>query len=272
VLGLDAPLVRYTTERYLPGDPQLDLITPRHVLSHMAGFPNWRSEAEPLAIRFPPGARWSYSGEGYSYLQSVVTYLTGRVDGKACSTYELNVRVCATDIDAYLKTNILQPFGMADSGYVWKDDYEKRAARGHDIEGKPLDRRRASAADAARYAAAGGLHTTPTDYAKFLIEVVSPRPPDAFRLGPDSLREMLRPHVGAPSEFGLGSWALGWQILHLPDGDVISHGGANPGYQSYAAASVDQQSGFVILTNSDNGYSVIQGLLRDGGLNHLVRA
>jgi CubicO group peptidase (beta-lactamase class C family) len=240
ILSLDASLVGYTTNRLPDADAELRLVTARHVLSHTAGFPNWRWASEPLALRFPPGARWSYSGEGYSYLQSIVTYLTGRV--------------AATDIDTFLHTAVLQPFGMADSSYVWTEAYETQAARGHDEAGQPQAWRKTRTVDAARYAAASGLHTTPADYARFLIEVIDPKPADAFRLGPESLREMLRPHVGATSNFGPASWALGWQILHRPEGDIICHGGANPGYQSYAAASVDRRSGFVILTNSDSGY------------------
>ena len=77
VMDLDTPLTKYTSERFLEGDPRLDLITARHVLSHTSGFQNWRSEKEPLKIHFKPGEKWSYSGEGYSYLQSVVTHLIG---------------------------------------------------------------------------------------------------------------------------------------------------------------------------------------------------
>jgi CubicO group peptidase (beta-lactamase class C family) len=36
VLGLDTPLTKYTSDRFLQGDPRLDLITARHVLSHTA--------------------------------------------------------------------------------------------------------------------------------------------------------------------------------------------------------------------------------------------
>jgi CubicO group peptidase (beta-lactamase class C family) len=158
VIGLDTPLTKYTAERFLQGDPRLELITARHVLSHTSGFQNWRSDTEPLKIHFTPGEKYLYSGEGYSYLQSIVTHLTGQ------------------PIEMFMKTNLFVPFGMTSSGYVWNKTVERRAARPHDEKGRPFDKGKPSAADAARYAAAGGLHTTPTDYAKFIIEVITPKP------------------------------------------------------------------------------------------------
>ena len=118
VLNLDSPLTKYTPERVLAGDARLDLITARHVLSHTSGFQNWRSGTEPLEIHFAPGECWLYSGEGYSYLQSVVTHLTGHVTVNACGNYEAGVKVCATNINKYIKANLLVPFGMSSSGYV----------------------------------------------------------------------------------------------------------------------------------------------------------
>ncbi len=237
ILDLDAPLTRYTAERFLEGDPRLDLITARHVLSHTTGFQNWRSDKEPLKIHFTPGSKYSYSGEGYSYLQWVVTHLTGQ------------------PIEQYMKANIFAPFGMMSSGYVWNDIFEKHAARPHDPEGKPLDNRKRTPRDVARYAAAGDLHTTPTDYAKFLIEVIDPKPGDAFRLGRDSLREMLRPQVKADPGT---SWALGWQIRHTNQGDFIQHGGDNLGFHAFISASVERKSGFALMTNGENGWKLIR--------------
>lgn len=254
VLDLDTPLTKYTSDRFLKGDPRLDLITARHVLSHTTGFQNWRSTQEPLKIHFTPGERFQYSGEGYSYLQSVVTHLTGHVDAKACETYEAGLRVCATDIDAYMKANVLVPFGMASSGYIWIDANQNRMARPHDAAGKAFDRR-ATATGAARYGAAGGLHTTPTDYAKFLIEVLDPQTSGAFRLNRTSLEEMVRPQVKVTDS---SSWALGWQIEHKENGDVISHGGENPGSRAFVAASARRKSAFVIMTNGDNGFEVVK--------------
>jgi CubicO group peptidase (beta-lactamase class C family) len=260
VINLDTPLTKYTSERFLEGDPRLDLITARHVLSHTTGFPNWRSEKEPLKIHFTPGEKFSYSGEGYSYLQSVVTHLTGRVNPEDCGTFEAGLKVCATDIDEYMKANVLVPLGMASSGYLWNDTMEKHMARGHDEEGKPTNiNRKPTGPAVARYAAAGGLCTTPTDYARFLIAVIDPKPRDAFRLKKKSVKEMLRPQVKINDSM---SQALGWQIQHTEKGDFISHGGGNPGFSCFVVGSVARKSGLVAMTNADNGYRAIDRLLR----------
>ena len=115
----------------------------------------------------------------------------------------------------------------------------------------------------ARYAAAGGLRTTPTDYAKFLIEVIDQKPSDAFRLKKDSLEEMLRPQVKRNSQ---SSWALGWEINHTEKGNFLRHGGGNPGFQCLVAASVERKSGYVIMTNSENGYYGVIAKLISGGI------
>ncbi len=131
VLDLDSPLTKYTPERVLAGDARLDLITARHVLSHTSGFQNWRSGTEPLEIHFAPGERWLYSGEGYSYLQSVVTHLTGRVTVNACGNYEAGVRVCATDIDEYMKANLLVPFAACRRGGTCGTRRSRPGRHGH---------------------------------------------------------------------------------------------------------------------------------------------
>jgi CubicO group peptidase (beta-lactamase class C family) len=236
------------------------------VLSHTTGFQNWRSRQEPLKIHFTPGARFGYSGEGYNYLQSVMTRLTGRIEPADCATFEDGLRVCASDFDAYMKGQLLVPFGMTASGYLWIDAYDTRMARGHALDGKQLDRK-ATARDAARYGAAGGLHTTAADYARFLIEVVAPADEDGFRLGDSSRLEMIKPHVKVTDAT---SWALGWQVQHHPSGTVLSHGGDNPGFKALTAASIERKSGFVILTNSDRGFDVIRRIVSTAGMQRFL--
>jgi CubicO group peptidase (beta-lactamase class C family) len=267
VLDLDAPLTKYTPHRYLEGDPRLDLITARHVLTHTTGFQNWRSSDEPLTIHFMPGEKFGYSGEAYSYLQSVVTHLKGRVDPNECDTYERGLKVCATDIDDFMKANLLAPFGMSSSGYVWNDTLDRNAAQPHDESGKPTGKRKPRPTDAARYASTGGLQTTPTDFAKFLIEVLDPRPRDAYRLGKKSRADMLRPQVKINEAY---RQALGWHVKPTADGDLIFHGGGNPGFAAFVAGSPTRKSGLVVTTNSDDGYKVIDRLLNSETMERLV--
>lgn len=235
VLNLDTPITRYTKLRPIEGDPRLDLITPRHVLCHTSGFQNWRSDANPLKLHFTPGEKFFYSGEGYSYLQSVVTELA------------------AQPIEEVMRANLFQPLGMSASGYVWSETYAKRIARKHDRDGKPLPKPRPTAEDAARYAAAGALYSTPSDYAKFLSEILEPKPADRFRLTRESLAEMLRPHAKVDEA---SSWALGWKIQHTARGDLFQHHGGHKGAQVFASASRERKSGYVVMTNSDNGWKV----------------
>lgn len=258
-IGLDTPLTRYTAQPFLLGDSRLEQITPRHVLSHTTGFQDWRSGSEPIRIHFQPGTRFRYSGEGYFYLQSVVTQLTGRVNRKECASYEAGLEVCATDIDDYLKSRLLVPFGMRASGYVWNDTFEIHSAQPHDGAGKPFAKAKPTASNAARYAAAGGLHTTPTDYAKFLIEILDPKSADDHRLNRASLVEMLRPQVtldrSAPVD-GAGSWALGWAVRERAGGNCMVHSGGQAGFQCLTVVSRERKSGFIIMTNSDNGWKL----------------
>jgi CubicO group peptidase (beta-lactamase class C family) len=266
VMDLDAPLTKYTAEKFLETDSRLDSITARSVLCHTTGLPNWRSPETPLKINFTPGEKWSYSGEGYHYLQSVVTRLLGHTDATHCGAYEEGYRVCATDFGDYMAANLLNPFGMTSSGYVCTEAIGKKMAHPHDKNGLALPVRKSSAVDVARYGSAGALLTTATDYAKFLIEVIHPKPVDNYRLNAASRMEMLRPQVevSPPGERIRRSWALGWQVLHRESGDVYCHGGDNEGFHSMCATSLARKSGFVVMNNGENGYEMIQNrLLKD---------
>jgi CubicO group peptidase (beta-lactamase class C family) len=270
ILDLDTPLTRYSPIRILEDDPRLDLITARHVLSHTSGLPNWRSERIPLSIRFTPGERYLYSGEGYSYLQSVVSHLTGRFDPLRCGEYEAGLRTCATDFDSYMRANIFIPFDMTSSGYVWTKTFEQHAADGHDEQQRLLDRKRPSDVDAARYGAAGGLLTTPTDYAKFLLQVVNPKSSARFRLQTNTIDEMVRPVIKG-GDSPLSSRALGWEVVRTGTDDILVHGGDNAGFHAFAAASRKRKTGYIVMTNGDGGTNLIKKLIiGDTALNQLL--
>jgi len=260
ILDLDRPLTAYTPERFLPGDGRLDRITARHVLAHTSGFPDIRSRKQPLRIDFEPGTKWQYSGEGYAYLQSVVTRLKGHEYTSPCGTYETDLKVCGTDFDSYMRAHVLQPLGMGASGYLWREDLAGRLVHPHDAEGNPMPLRKYTSADAARYGSMGGLLTTASDYAKFLIAILDSGKGDAFRLRKESVVEMLKPQIKVQDGPGFSIfWALGWKIAKTTEfGDLVSHGGDQPGFHSLAEMSPSRESGYVILTNGENGWKLIQ--------------
>jgi hypothetical protein len=99
----------------------------------------------------------------------------------------------------------------------------------------------------------GGLRTTALDYAAFLSEVLEPRTVPSHRLAAATRREMLRPQVHVE---GPRSWALGWEINDTPRGRLFQHQGGQAGVQAFTAGSLERRSGYVILTNSDNGWKV----------------
>ena len=72
---------------------------------------------------------------------------------------------------------------------------------------------------------------------------------------------MLRPHVKLEGGMYPASWALGWQVFHNKDRDFIYHGGDNKGFHCSVVASVAGKSGFVAMTNGENGSTVLRSLL-----------
>jgi hypothetical protein len=117
------------------------------------------------------------------------------------------------------------------------------------------------------------LHTTATDYAKFLIEILVPKPGDAVRLNRPSLQEMVRPQVQLPENEkidGASSWALGWAVQERPTGNVLVHSGGQTGFRSLAMASVERKSGFIILTNGDGGGRIMYDEAFGDAMNRLL--
>lgn len=235
VMDLDTPLTRYTSKRFLEGDPRLDLITARHVLTHTTGFPNWRNDQQPLAIQFTPGTKRQYSGEGFHYLQSVVEEVTRQPFAE------------------FMRVNILEPFGMKSSRFVWDAMYDRRIAKPHDKTGKPIETKPKTAsemaADLAVYGAAASLCTTPADYARFLLEILDPKPADAFRLDENSRREYLRPQFKRDE---ISSSSLGWVVAQFNGLTSFTHAGSAAGWNCDAIASTDRKAGIVIMTNGDS--------------------
>jgi CubicO group peptidase (beta-lactamase class C family) len=236
-LNLDTPLTKYTSRRII-ADPRIDLITARHVLTHTTGFPNWR-QGPDLPIQFTPGSQYQYSGEGFSYLQSVVVEITGK------------------SFERFMLDHVLVPLGMKSSFITWDMNTVRQIAKPHDENGRRIAGKYvtpsppAEAAEGiARYGAAAMLMTTPTDYARFLLAFLNPQPADNFRLNEASRAEMLRPQV----KTRFGSEGLAWNLEdHEGVPRLFAHSGSDTGYYCFTAGSMERRSGLMVMLNGD-GY------------------
>lgn len=233
-LNLDIPLTEYTDKPYI-SDPRIKKITARMVLSHTCGFPNWSGD-DPVWIEFAPGSRFSYSSEGYLYLQTVVERLTGQ------------------RLNDYMSRHVFPTLGMTSSSYVWMPQYETAAAKGHDRAGFPEPGSKPRQANAA-----GSLRTTAADYAKFLMAMMEPGSAESDRLTEASLTQMLRQQVGINQSIG---WGLGWGLERASGGEFFWHWGDSIIFKSFALASRNLKTGIAILTNSENGLRICEEIVR----------
>lgn len=243
-LDLDKPLAEYLCYSDITNDERIKSITARMVLTQTSGFPNWRPKNEALKIYFQPGERFSYSGEGFLYLQKVVEYISG------------------LSLEEYMKKNVFTPLGMAHSSFIWSNNSEK--ATGHNVDGNPNEQQREVPQNAAFT-----LHTTPLDYAKFVIAILK-----GVGLHSKTINEMLRPQIKVPEgsissiEKNTGqlsnsvSWSLGWGIQCTKIGNSFWHWGDNGGYKSFILGSRSSNHAIIIFTNGSNGMIIISEIIK----------
>ncbi len=232
-LALDVPLVRtYLPELPPSDDARTDRITARMVLSHTSGLPITHAPKWPEKLDFEPGERFGYSGAAYIYLQKVVETVTGK------------------PLDALMRRYVLEPLSLDKSAYTWRPNYETDAALAYDYDGTPIKEEERSRPQKA--SAAASLHTTPRDFARFLIELLF-KPNGALPLDRVLKRAMLSPQVRLTDSL---AWGLGWGLYVAEDGDRFWHWGDSRGYMCYAAGSLAERRAVVVFTNGRHGLRV----------------
>ena len=226
-LGLDVPLTTYLPKPFVAGDERLAKITARIVLSHRTGFPNWPND-DGVSIYFTPGERFSYSGEGYIYLQRVVEQIT------------------AKPLNDYMREAVFTPLGMTSSSYVWRPDFDALTATGHDSDGKPTELAKPTEA-----LAASTLNTTAKDYALFVEAVLNGK-----GLKSATLREMETPEIALDPECRICIkhepkqlsknlfWGLGWGIERKDGTDMLWHWGDNGSFKAFVMADPKRHQGW----------------------------
>lgn len=229
-------------------------VTLRALLSHTSGaddgfgFPGYDpSEARPTAVQIIEGQKpsnvgrilfgrapfqgYKYSGGGYTIVQSALIDLLGQP---------------FADI---MRTRVLGPLGMTHSSFEQPLPPAKAvgATRAHSGQGKPMG----PPWHVYPELAAAGLWTTPSDLARFAIEIQrAAQGLEATVLKQSAAREMLSPA-------GVGPMGVGLRLELRNEGWYFSHGGSNWGFRANMLAHMRKGYGIVTMTNGDAGQAVI---------------
>jgi CubicO group peptidase (beta-lactamase class C family) len=234
-------------------------VTPRTLMSHVSGlgdgfgFPGYEP-ADPL-----PTTVQILNGEAPSNTPAVfmerppmtfMEYSGGAVTVQQLALSDARARLFA-DI---MRETVLDPIGMVNSSYEQpiSEENDRNAARAHDREGEPMGPKWHVYPELA----AAGLWTTPTDLARFAIEVQKSAIRASNRvLSQATVREMLTP-------VGVGGYAVGFGLQRLGEGWYFTHGGSNWGFRATLLAHVAKGYGLAIMTNGDRGGEVLAELSR----------
>lgn len=226
-------------------------VTPRSLASHISGlgdgfgFPGYSpgtplptlvqildgqtpSNTGPVRMDRPPLQSIKYSGGGFVLLQLALTERLGKPFAEI------------------MRNSVLEPIGMTNSTFEQPlpPERDRNATRGHGGQGEKLGTEKWHVYPEL---AAAGLWTTPTDLAKFAIELqkaVAGRPSRV--LSRAGATEMLSP-VGA------GEYGIGIAIEKRGQGWYFNHGGGNWGYICLLYAHKLKGYGVVVMTNSYSG-------------------
>lgn len=267
VIDLDTPIEKYlpkplpSYEDYadLAGDERWRAITPRMLLSHSAGFANWRfidaagniDQAGKLALRTDPGARYGYSGEGIILLQRVLE------------------RGLGLDVGALMQARVFDRFGMTRTSMTWRDDFLPNLANGYDENGNDLGHD-----DRSSVRAAGSADSDLIGISRFLRAMMR----GAVR-GDAGFQAMWSPQIRVhglhqfpvadseiDSERDAGiklSYGLGWGLYETAHGRAAFKEGHIEGWENYMVAFPKAGTGIVLMTNSSNGESIFKALLAE---------
>jgi CubicO group peptidase (beta-lactamase class C family) len=259
--AIDAPINNALTTWKLP-DNELTRTAPvtlRRLLSHTAGttvhgFPGYVAGAPlptlpqvldgqppantpPVRVDLAPGTKFRYSGGGITIMQQALVDRLGK------------------PFPAILHDSVLAPIGMSHSTYEQPLPAATvgSAAAGHDPEGKVIEGKR----NVYPEMAAAGLWTTPTDLARFFIELQLARAGRSKHVSREIATEMTTPVAEVFPGYGVGLGTFISKTEH-----TFGHNGADEGFESLAVASLDRGYGVVVMANSNNGNRIFDEIVR----------
>lgn len=181
----------------------------------------------PVRVFRKPGERWKYSGGGYTIMQLVITDIEQK------------------EFSQIMQEEVLTPLKMTSSTYEnpLPEKYHNIAASGYYSDGTMVKGNWHVYPEMA----AAGLWSTPSDLVKWTHEIqqIATTKKDGL-LKAETVDDMLTERRGNQ---GLGPYVL----KH-----TFGHGGADEGFRADLRAWKEQPISVAIMTNSDNGSTIIQ--------------
>jgi CubicO group peptidase (beta-lactamase class C family) len=193
--------------------------------------------ANTAAVRvdMEPGKKFRYSGGGVTIEQLAIMDIERK------------------PYPQIAQETVLGPLGMTNSTYSQPlpDVVRKKASSGYRSNGKVVDGKIHIYPEMA----AAGLWTTPTDLAKFAIEVqLSLAGKSNKVLSKETTAKMVTPFI---EDFV----AMGFFIEKHGNSIYFGHGGADEGFRGQLLVNRDKGYGAVVMVNSDNG-EIMNEILR----------
>jgi len=239
VIDLDKPLYLYLPYPDIAYDERYKLITARMVLTHRTGFPNWRwmNADGKLDLKFTPGTKYSYSGEGFEYLKLVVEKITGK------------------KVEQVLQEEVIQPIGLYHTFFSRNDSLRRMVAEGHLDMMPNYDELPTSPG------MAYSMHTEAKIFTRFMLYMLEQKGLTAqtydtmfskhsdFNYDPGEEKPKIPTYMGESLE-----------IRETPFGKSFGHGGNNGDFKCKFEVYKDAKMGYVVFTNSNTSDALLDAM------------
>lgn len=197
------------------------------------------ANSAPIRVDLAPGTKFRYSGGG-----TTITQLA--LEERSKQPYA-----------EFLATRVLAPLGMTSSSFEQELGAARlvHAAAGYGPDGNAIDGKRFVYPEMA----AAGLWTTPTDLARFFIEIAKARAGNS-KVVPEKVAKKMTTKVADAEP--IGGVGLGVFLMERNSVELFGHNGADAGFQAVALSSLEGGRGIVMMANSENGFRIFPEIER----------